>query len=477
MTPLLDALIELLGGWRDAFPRQRSFLRAISHVLALSAVLGRRTITRVILVKGGGYGKGWNSEYKLFSRSPWDPPALFCPVWNEYLRRYPDGPIRVAVDETGLQKTGRSIPDVQWMRDPLSPPFQTNLMLGLRFLQASLLFPHYREQDCPPRAMPVNFQQSTRVHKPGKRATDEQKTEYRKAVKKVNLSTHALDLFGQLREQADRSGGTERALWLAVDGSFANQTIFRAVLPRTELIARCRKDARLCYPAPKGSKRVYDPEVFTPEQVLNNAGIAFQETFVYLAGGWRTIRYKEINGVLWQGGARSRLLRLIVVEPQPYRRSPNSRIRRRDPSFLLVTDLLSSAQDLLQVYCDRWQIEVNHFEEKSIFGVGEAQVRSPRSVPRHPALAVAGYSLILLAGLKAFGPGRTDDYQTLPRWRRKSKRPSMLDLLTVLRAEIHSVSSNKLENRHETGDQIAINTLLAALPPVIDANLVRHAFT
>lgn len=477
MTPLLDALIELLGGWRAAFPRQRSFLRAISHVLALSAVLGRRTITRVILLKGAGYRKGWNSEYKLFSRSPWDPPALFCPVWNEYLRRYPTGPIRVAVDETGLQKIGRSIPDVQWMRDPLSPPFQTNLMLGLRFLQASLLFPHYREQDCPARAMPVNFQQSTRVRKPGKRATDEQKTEYRKAVKKVNLSTHALALFGQLREQADGLGATERVLWLAVDGSFANQTIFRAALSRTELIARCRKDARLCYPAPKSSKRVYDPEGFTPEQVLNNADIPFQEAFVYLAGGWRTIRYKEINGVLWQGGAGRRLLRLIVVEPQPYRRSPNSRIRRRDPSFLLITDLLSCAVDLLQVYCDRWQIEVNHFEEKSIFGVGEAQVRSPRSVPRHPALAVAGYSLLLLAGLMAFGPGRTDDYQTLPRWRRQSKRPSILDLLTVLRAEIHSLSLNKLENRRETGDETDINTLVAAIPPAFDADLVRHAFT
>lgn len=477
MTPLLDALIELLGCWRDAFSRQRSFLRAISHVLALSAVLGRRTITRAILVKGAGYGKGWNTEYKLFSRSPWDPAALFCPVWNEYLRRYPAGPLRVAVDETGLRKTGRSIPDVQWMRDPLSPPFQTNLMLGLRFLQASLLFPHYREQDCPARAMPVNFQQSTRVRKPGKRATDEQKTEYRQAVKKVNLSTHALALFRQLREQADRLGAAKRVLWIAADGSFANHTIFRAALSRTELIARCRKDARLCYPAPKGSKRVYDRERFTPEEVLGDAGIAFQEAFVYLAGGWRTIRYKQLNGVLWQRGAGSRLLRLMVVEPQPYHRTPNSRLRRREPSFLLVTDRLSSAEDLLQIYCDRWQIEVNHLEEKSVFGVGEAQVRSPRSVPRHPALAVAGYSLLLLAGLKAFGPGRTDNYQTLPRWRRHSKRPSILDLLTMLRAEIHSVSFNKLHNERETGDETAINLLAAAIPPAIHADLVRHAFT
>lgn len=452
-------------------------MRAVSHALALATVLGRRAITRVICVKGAAYGKGWNSEYKLFSRSPWNPPLLFTPVWKEYLSRYPKDPIRIAIDETGLEKTGRSIPDVQWMRDPMSPPFQVNLMLGLRFLQASMLFPHYREQDCSARGMPVSFTQSTRIRKPGKRATDEQKSAYRIAVKQQNLSTHAVTLFGQLREEADRHGATERALWLTLDGSFANRTVFRAPLERTELIARCRKDARLCRPALPGSRRIYDREVFTPEQVLADANIPFKTAFVYLANGWRWLRYKEINAVLWQRGAATRRLRLIVVEPQPYRSSPNSRLRRRDPSFLLATDLLSSTEELLQVYCDRWQIEVNHLEEKSVFGVGEAQVRSPMSVPRHPALAVAAYSLLLLAGLKAFGPGRTDDYQTLPRWRRASKRASILDLLTLLRAEIQLASSHAMPNRHETHDETARDVLSAVFPLPTAADLVRHAFT
>jgi hypothetical protein len=363
------------------------------------------------------------------------------------------------------------------MRDPMSPPFQVNLMLGLRFLQASLLFPHYREQDCPARGMPVSFTQATRVRKPGKRATDEQKNAYRRAIKKQNLSTHAVTLFGQLRDEADRHGATERSLWLTLDGSFANKTVFRAALARTELIARCRKDARLCRPSPPGSARIYDRNVFTPEQVLADADIPFKTAFVYLAQKWRWIRYKEIPDVLWQRGAGNRLLRLIVVEPQPYHRTQNSRLRRRDPSFLLTTDRLSLAEDLLQVYCDRWQIEVNHLEEKSVFGVGEAQVRSPLSVPRHPALAVAAYSLLLLAGLKAFGPGRTDHYQTLPRWRRTSKRASILDLLTLLRAEIQLASTPATQPGHETGDEKTVAALTAFIPLAHGSDLVRHAYT
>jgi hypothetical protein len=92
---------------------------------------------------------------------------------------------------------------------------------------------------------------------------------------------------------------------------------------------------------------------------------------------------------------------------------------------------------LIQLYCDRWQIEVNHRDEKSILGVGQAQVHADKAVPRHPAFAVAVYSLLLLAGLQTFGPGRTSDYQPLPKWRRNATRPSLLDLLTVLRQEIN----------------------------------------
>ncbi len=48
---------------------------------------------------------------------------------------------------------------------------------------------------------------------------------------------------------------------------------------------------------------------------------------------------------------------------------------------------------------------------------------------------MASYSLLLLAGLYAYGPHRTDDYELLPKWRANAKRPSCLDLVTQLRKE------------------------------------------
>jgi hypothetical protein len=114
---------------------------------------------------------------------------------------------------------------------------------------------------------------------------------------------------------------------------------------------------------------------------------------------------------------------------------------------------------LLQCYFDRWQIEVNHREQKDTIGVGNAQVWSAKSVPRQPAFAVAGYSLLLLAGLKEFGPGRTHDFVPLPKWRKKANRPSALDLITQLRKELNEAPITEILNHN------------------IAKNMVQYAYT
>ena len=69
-------------------------------------------------------------------------------------------------------------------------------------------------------------------------------------------------------------------------------------------------------------------------------------------------------------------------------------------------------------------------------GVGQAQLRNPNAVPRQPVLVVAAYSALLLAALKVFGVLRGPAFPALPKWRRNAKRPSCLDLLTMLRKAV-----------------------------------------
>lgn len=433
----------LQRGWRLAFPTARTHRRAMQHAMALPCVLGRRTISRTLCALGRS-AQDWSADYKLFSRCRWRAEQLFQPVLDEHLQRYPQGPIFVAVDDTKLRKTGKKIPGTGWQRDPLSPPFHVNFLYGLRFLQASLLFPHYREGDYSARAIPVRFQEAAVLKKPGKRASEEQLKEYKLLKQIKNLSTQTLELLRGLRTNLDERGGSARRLLMVGDGSFCNKTIFRAQCAGIEWLARCRKDARLCFAAPVTERRQYAREIFTPEHVRQDPARAWQRVQIYFGGKRRAVKYKEVQAVLWKRGSATRPLRLLVIAPVPYKLSKHARTNYRQPAYFLSTDLTTSTKLLLQACFDRWQIEVNHRDEKDILGVGQAQVWATQAVPRQPALAVAAYSMLLLAALREFGPGRTDNYVLQPRWRKQSKRPSFLDMVTLLRKECSETSVSPL---------------------------------
>jgi hypothetical protein len=176
---------------------------------------------------------------------------------------------------------------------------------------------------------------------------------------------------------------------------------------------------------------------FTPQPVRRGDSRArWQKAKIFHGGGYRPVRFKQVTQLYWQGGARKRPVRLLVVAPVGCRTSKNGRKYYRPPAYLLTTDLKTDALVLLQAYFDRWGIEVNHRDEKDILGVGQAQVWNQKSVSKVPARLVALYSWRLLAGLKCYGPKRTEVYAPLPKWRRKAKRPSCLDLVARLRQQL-----------------------------------------
>lgn len=445
---LLERVVRETGRWEGAFARREAHERAVEHLLASACTMGRRTVSRSIIALGRD-DQDWSADYKLYSRSPWDQNDLFEPVFHHYVRLFeqPGDPIGVALDDTKLSKTGRHVPHAAWHRDPMSPPFHTNFIFGLRYLQASMLFPHHQTAEVGARGVPVRFTEVPHVKKPGKNATEQDWTDYKAAIKIQNLSIAAVAMIEDLRNTLDRTGALARLLVMSMDGSFCNKRIFSHDFERTVLLARARKDARLCFPAEPGSRRKYSAECFTPQSVRADDNIPYQTAEIFYGGTRRQIRYKEVNNILWRRGSALKLVRLIVVAPQPYKVSPNARTSYRDPAYLLTTDLTSPIAQLLQIYFDRWQIEVNHREEKSILGVGQAQLTSERSVPRQPAFAVAGYSMILLASILEFGPHRTNSFLPLPKWRRKATRPSLLDLLTLLRTELDEAVDSHLDLR------------------------------
>lgn len=432
---LVQAWLDITAGWREVFCQERTAVRAIRQGLGSLVCLGRRTITRILWASGRQM-LPWQAEYHLFGRASWEPQDLFKPIVQGALPLCTGRLVGVAMDDTKLHKTGRCIAQAFYQRDPMSPPFHANLILGLRFLQASLLVPLHRSGPFSCRALPIRFEESSAVKRPSKREGEEAWKEYRRQRKRHNLSTHGVAMMRAVRATLDDAGARAKVLVVPLDGSFCNRTVFGAPRERTELIARARKDAVLCLRAAKGTRRFYAKEKFTPEGARQDASIPWKTVKIVYGGKRRKVRYKDINDVYWQGGARRLPLRLFVVAPTPYRKRKSGRLYYRQPAYLLCTDLVHGAKNLLQIYFDRWQIEVNHREEKDTLGVGQAQLWNPKAVPKQPPLAVAAYSALLLAALKTFGAQRGTPYAPLPRWRKKALRPSCLDLITLLRKEM-----------------------------------------
>ena len=433
---MLAVIVAIMMQWGEVFAQRRTAKRAIRQALSSVCVIGRRTVARSYLVRETL--SKWDAEYKLLNRSSWEADSLFNPILKEAIQLCKGKLLPLGTDDTRIKKTGKKIKSAHWGRDPLSPPFRINLQFGLRFLHTSLLLPLYNHQGLSARALPICFEQVEPVKKPNKRASEEEKKAYRQQIKKQNLSTAALAMFNRLRQRVDLLGGEEKTLAFALDGSFCNRTIFRAELDRSILIARARKDAKLCWPAKEGTRRKYSEEIFTPEEVRADKQYEWKKAEIYHGQGLREVSYKEVSGLLWRRGAATRALRLIVVKPIAYRRTKKGKLMYRKPAYLLTTDLETDAKELVQIYFDRWQVEVAHKELKDNFGLGQAQVRSAKSVSRQPALVVATYSAIYLAALKTYGASRTADFGPLPPYQRDKTRFSIQDLIKKLRDEVVS---------------------------------------
>ena len=406
--------------------------------------MGRSTVTGLLSTCGLQF-QDWTAAYRLFARNRIHMSRVFDVVRNEAVAQLPaEVPLSIAMDDSLLPKTGTHIHGVAWRRDPLGPPFQTNLIRSQRVLQLSLAVP-CKEGISAAKLIPIDFAHVPTAPKPRHNAPPEAWTEYKNQQKQANISLQAVSRLKQLSEKLENDPAIpKRSVYLMVDGRFTNRAVFKGLPEGMHFIGRIRSDAKL-YALPasdrtigRGRRRSYGGALPTPEQLRQDASVPWHTARVFAAGKEHDFRIKSLPCVLWRAAGAKRLLRLVVIAPLGYRPRKNSKILYRKPAYLITTDVISDLSRILQNYVWRWGIEVNFREEKTLLGVGQAQVRIPASTGNVPAMIVASYAMLLLAGLRNRSTFSTESALPSAKWcRRDPAQPfTTQSLINHLRAEL-----------------------------------------
>ena len=407
----------------------------LSHLVCF----GRHTVTG-LLRNQDRTQRDWSADYRFYSQDRFDEDKFFSQVRSEIEQlAAPEAPLVAAMDDSLLRKTGRKIYGSRYQRDPMSPPFHVNLVRGLRVLQISAAVRQGSAGAA--RMIPIDFQHAALPAKPRKDAGAEAQAAYQAERAKKNINLVGRARLSHLRQQMDQSGSAHRRLIVTIDGRFTNATILRNIPERTTLVGRVRKDSVFHFAptdqAELGRKRKYGQRAPTPEQLLNDPAQPSQTVQAYAAGKLYEFKIKTLGPVFTPIDKAQHAMRVVVVEPVPYRNSKKSKLERREPAFLICTDPDLALSELLQIYLWRWDIEVNFRDEKTILGVGQAQVRTEASNQNAPALAVGAYALLLLAAIQVYGAEGRPETIPHPRWhhRKPQGRAATNELINQLRYE------------------------------------------
>ena len=394
-----------------------------------------------LLTTSGSQFHDWTASYRLFSQDRLPVSEMFSVIRHAVSGELPPGaPFRAVMDDTLLRRSGLHTPGVAWRRDPLGPRFQTNFVRGQRFLQLSAAMPG---KDGNFRLAPIAFLHTPTPHKPKHNASAEVVERYRLDARDARLCLRGAQQMIRLRTSLDRDArGKERTLILAFDGGYTNSTVLKSIPSRTICIGRIRKDAHLSLlPDPalmkaRGRRLRYGADAPTPDQVRTDDSPWQTMSFTH-SGVTHSLRYKSRQNLLWRTAGVGQVLQLIVIAPLAYRPRKGAKLLYRDPAYLICTDPELDPRQIVEAYFQRWDIEVNFFDEKTLLGVGQAQVRVEASVESAPALTVAAYGMLLVSAQRAFVNSH-DGLLPQPKWAAGSKGPriSTQQLIHQLRAEV-----------------------------------------
>jgi hypothetical protein len=372
--------------------------------------MGRHTVTGVVRTANAVEWKHIRTFHRFFCTGRWSADAVGLVLAGMVEERLDKRqPMVVAVDDTLGRHTGKRISAASMHRDPLlSTASRALFHCGHLWVVLGVTVQAFGKTWC----LPVLF----RLYR-SRAVCAAERREFR------NCPQLAAELIEVLARAFP-----DRRITVVGDGAYSNNVVVKGRPQNVEIVGRSRLDAAL-YEAPPerragqiGRPRVRGAKVPSPQDRAVSPGACWQAVEVTAYGRTATVRVLVIDAV-WYIVTGSEVVRTVLVRGFPG--------HARD-DVLFCTDRQLDAKAIIELFVQRWSLEVTFHETKGKLGFEEPQNRADKAVERTAPMALWVYSLVVLWYAETGQHCRAARRPKLP-WYSSKVAPAFSDMLATVR--------------------------------------------
>jgi hypothetical protein len=377
MVSITSEPLPVFSLFESAFTTAATFVRA--RLLAVAAILttGRRTV-RNLLRTVAGLAEGDPSSYhRVLSFARWSTLTLASLLARFILRHFwPEGTVRLVGDDTVTEHPGRAVHGKARHRDPVrSSHSYTAWRWGHKWVVLAILvrFPFASR----PWALPVLVALY--------RSPEDNRRRGRPHRTPAQLLQLLLRLL--LRWFPDRQfvfAGDQNY------GSHEMASLASRTHNRLHVISKFHPNANLYEPPPayagNGRPRVKGAKLPTPQQVVATAK-RVRLNVAWYGGGRRDVEVVTGTGYWYKSGKGLVAVRWVFVHDLTG--------THRDEYFY-STDVTMTAQQVIEEYTGRWNIETTFEESRAYLGLESTRGWCERTVGRAEPCLLGLYSVVAL---------------------------------------------------------------------------------
>lgn len=387
-------------------------------VLILGAILarGKRTVTSCLRVMGLKSEVNYPKYHWVLSHAKWSS-LMASKILLGLIIKYIGTliPLVFIVDETLERRKGKKIKAKGYYRDAVRSS-KKNIVkcFGLKWITLTLLvkFPWSNRRW----ALPFMT-----ILEPSERSDIAAKRRHKTSVK------WTIQMLKQVRRWLPGVSMT-----ILGDGGFATAELcWQCLKLKIGLVLRLRIDARLYdfpaerLPGAKGRPSKKGNKLMSFKDMLKVDGLPWKEIEVNGYGGKRCKLRYITNTALWhvEGNEPVPIKWVLVVDPEG----------KLDPVPLFSTDINLSAEQIVELFIERWSIEVTFEEVRAHLGVETQRQWSDCAIERTTPALMGIFSLVCLIA-NALLEGRELEKGEAA-WYRK-EHGTFSDVLTLVRKEL-----------------------------------------